>query len=229
VTELEQRVLGAISQRRLKPRPYAYFLAKRSVFWTLAALSLVLGGVCVALLIFVAVDYLATGGRGFDEMPFDDVAEFLPAIWFACFLLFVASATLSLARTKRGYRYRPRRIAIGAAAASIGLGLLLYGTDTGGHLNRFLKARFPAYAEYTYIPYAEWSRPDEGYLGGEVLSAEEGRSLRLRAFDGREWMVDISAAEIGFAEPLVDEGDVAIRGERTGPLTFKAKRIDEFD
>jgi hypothetical protein len=87
---------------------------------------------------------------------------------------------------------------------------------------------FEAYRDFTYIPYAEWSRPDQGFLGGAVLDVDDG-SLRLRAFDGREWEVDISAATVGFSESLVEEGDVAIRGVRTGASTFKADFIDEFD
>jgi hypothetical protein len=228
VTELELKVMEAIGSRGLRPRPYAYFLARRSVFWTLAALSILLGGICVALLIFVAADYLATRGRGFDEMPFDDVAEFLPAICFVCLFLFIASSAFSFSRTRRGYRHSRRNVVAAALAASVLLGLAFYATDAGGRLNRFLKAHVPGYAEFTYIPYAEWSRPDEGFLGGEALSVEDGR-LRLKAFDGREWLVDVSGASILVAEPLVEEGDIAIRGKRTGPFSFKAEQVDAFD
>jgi len=228
VTELDKKILEAIDQRGLVPRPAIYFLAKRSVFWALAALSIMLGAISAAVIIYRISDYLRTGGRGFDEMPFDDVAEFLPGVWFITFLLFVASAVLAISRTRRGYRYRRLNVIGATAIASILLGALLFVVDVGPFANRLLM-NFAAYREFTYIPYAEWSRPDQGFLGGAVLDVKDGTSLRLRAFDGREWQVDISAAKVGFSESLIEEGDVAIRGVRTGASTFKAERIDEFD
>ena len=44
MSDLERTVLGGDRQaRKLAPRPYGYFLARRSVFWTLAGLSVLLG------------------------------------------------------------------------------------------------------------------------------------------------------------------------------------------
>jgi hypothetical protein len=229
MSDLDKRVLEAIEKRGLSPRPYAHFLARRSMFWTLAAVSILLGGISVAVAIFAVEDFMRTGGRNFTDMPFDDVFESLPIIWLLCFLLFIASAYLGLSNTRRGYRYRPISVIAMAAAASIVLGLLLHVLDVGRAIHGVLAAQFASYREFTYVPYDEWRRPDQGYLGGEVLSVKEGESLRLKDFDGHEWEVDITSATVSFSEPLIEEGDVAIRGERTGPAAFKAKTIDEFD
>jgi hypothetical protein len=229
VRELDRKVLDEIERRKLAPRPPLYFLAKRSVFWTFAALSVVLGAVSIAVIIYRVSDQLVTGGRGFDEMPFDDIAELLPGVWAASFVLFMASAVLAISHTKRGYRHRRLNVVGVAAAASILLGLFLYVLDVGPIAHSFLASRFPAYRDFTYIPYDEWQRPDQGFLGGEVLAEDTGQSLRIRDFDGREWDIDISTAEIAVADPLIEEGDIAIRGERTGPSTFKAEFIDAFD
>ncbi len=226
--ELDKEVLAKIEKLGLKPLPYIYFFAKRSVFWALAALSVLLGGISVAVAIFAAMDLARTGGRGLDEMPFDDIATSLPALWFACFMLFAASAWFSLSRTPRGYRYRPLGILAAAFAASLGLGFALHGLDAGRLTHNFLATHFSAYDRFTHIPYEEWSRPDQGYLGGEVLSVG-GNTLLLKAFDGVQWTVDISAAVNGVDEPLEDEGDVAMRGVRTGPRAFKAQTIAAFD
>ena len=224
--ELDKEVLAKIEKLGLKPRPYLYFFAKRSVFWGLAALSVLLGGVSVAVAIFAASDFAATGGRGLDEMPFDDVATSLPALWLASLALFTASAWFGLSRTRCGYRYRPVHIAGAVVVASLALGIALQSLDMGRLTHSFLAAHFAIYERYTYIAYAEWSRPDEGYLGGKVLSVN-GQTLRLKAFGGVEWQVDISGAENTAGELLYE--DIAIRGRRTGPLQFKAVTIAEFD
>ena len=59
------RVESRVRLPYLAPRPYAYFLAKRTVFWALAAISVLLGAVSVAVLIFAVTDYLQRiGVRG---------------------------------------------------------------------------------------------------------------------------------------------------------------------
>jgi hypothetical protein len=229
MSELDRKVMEAIERQRLSPRPYIRFLARRSMFWTLAMLSVLLGGISVAVMIFAVTDFLQTGGRNFDEMPFDDVLQSLPFVWLALFALFIASAYLGISNTRRGYRYRPIGVIGLAAAASIALGALLHGFGVGEMIDRVLSEQLPGYKEYTKIPYDEWRRPDEGYLGGEVLSVDGDRSLRLRDFDGHEWEVLISSAKIAVVGPLIQEGDIAIRGNRTGPSTFTATHIDEFD
>ncbi len=225
---LDREVLARIERLGLKPRPPIYFLARRSVFWILALISLLLGAISIAVAIFAMTDLALTGGRGLDEMPFDDIATSLPLLWLVCFALFTLSAAVSVTKTRRGYRYRPLGIVATALAASLGLGLALQVFDAGGKTHRLLAANFASYQHYTYIPYAEWSRPAEGYLGGEVLSVN-GAILRLRDFRGSEWSVDISAATNSVDEPLADEGDVAIRGKVTGPQEFTAQSIAEFD
>lgn len=226
--KLDEEVLSRIAELGLKPRPAMLFFARSAVFWSLASVSVLLGAASFAVLIFAARDYAQTGGRGFDEMPFDDVAITLPLIWgFSC-LGFAASAWLSVARTRRGYRHKPSLVMAAAIALSLGIGTILYGFDVGRKLHEFVAAHVPAYESYTTIPYEQWSRPDLGFLGGEAL-AIDGQLLRLRAFDGSEWVVDTAGAVVSTDGTPVEEGDVAIRGTRTGPRSFKAISIAPFD
>ena len=229
MTELDKKVLEAIEKRNLTPRPYYVFLAKRSVLWTLAMLSIVLGALAVAVLLFAISDYYATGGRLFDNLPFGELIPTIPAIWLGSMALFTASAYYALRNTRRGYRYRPVRIVALCLVTSVALGTLFHLFQVGGLINGFLASRFAYYREETYVPFAEWSRPDEGYLGGTVESVDGKKSLRLKDFHDKEWLVDISNAVIKFDIPLEEEGDIAIRGVRTGADAFRAETIDSFD
>lgn len=231
MSDFEKRILEEIERRALTPKPPAYFLARRSAFWLLAALSLLLGGISVALGLFAMEDLAATGGRGFSDMPFDDVLLSLPALWVLVFLLLAVSAVFSLRQTRRGYRVRLVSLLAMVLGASLFAGWVLHATGAGRHAHAFLSAHVPGYAAYTAVPYDEWSRPDEGYLGGAVLSADGAASLRLKAFDGREWTVDIAGAKLSadLEGSLVEEGDIAVTGTRTGPASFKADTIAPFD
>jgi hypothetical protein len=228
MSRLDEDVLARIEKLGLKPRPYLAVLGHRVAFWCLAGLSILLGAISSAVLIFAAFDQARTGGERFDKMPFDDVAIMLPMIWAASSILFAVSAWFGVSRTKRGYRYRPSMVIALAMVISLAMGGALYGLDVGRQVHELLAEHIPAYRTYTTIPYTEWSRPDQGYLGGAVLSMQ-GQTLRLKAFDGVEWLVDTAGAEISTDGTPFEEGDVAIRGTRTGAASFKAVSVAPFD
>ena len=227
--DFDKTVLKKIADRGIVPRPYLYFFAKRSVFWTLAALAILLGAISFAVALFALEDTLRSGGKSMKDMPLDEFLFKLPYLWLAVFALFSASAYFGFKNTRHGYRYSFFRSIGLAGTVSIGLGLVLNLLNIGGLTNAFLTAHIPAYAAYTYLPFDEWRRPDQGQLGGDVLSVTDGQSLRLRDFNNKDWTVDISTSTIDVTDPLADEGDITIRGTRTGPDTFKASAIAAFN
>ena len=153
----------------------------------------------------------------------------LPYLWLAIFGLLILSAFVGLRFTRNGYRYYPVSIAFLAGVTSLGLGLILHVLGLGSATHHFLTEHIPAYLAYTYVQHDEWRRPDQGKLGGEVLSVIAGQILILRDFDGHEWTIDITATTVTTKESLPQEGDITIQGVRTGPTTFKAQAIAAFD
>jgi len=174
MTELERKVLEAIESRKLVPRPYFLFFAKRSVFWCLAVLSIVLSALSVALLLFAISDYYATGWRVFDNLPLDDVIVSIPIVWLLPMPFFMASAYYGVRHTRRRYRLRPAYIIGLCLAASIGLGVLFHFLQAGRMVNDFLAANFVSYREQANVPFDAWSRPDEGDVA--IRSVRTGAS-----------------------------------------------------
>jgi hypothetical protein len=229
MTDLDKKVLSEIERRRLKPLPAAFFLARRSVFWTLAVVALVLGALSVAVTIYAVVDFVATGGRGFDAMPLDDVFEHLPFVWLAALAVFVASAVSSFRRTRRGYRYPTAAVTLVVLVASLAFGSLLYVLNVGPGLHEFLRARSPTYEWLSSSADDEWDDPDAGRLAGRVIGYDGKGTLTLQDFDDKVWRIAVEGATLSLDEPLGSDEDVAILGERTGPDTFKARAIGEWD
>ncbi len=229
MTDLENKSMDQIEKRGLVPRPYAYFMAKQSVFWTLALLSIILGAVSVAVTIYGVRYTMATGGATLDEIPFDDLFESLPFVWLVVLPLFVASAHFAVAHTRSGYRLRTSGIVAGALLASAVLGAMLHQFDVGIVIHQFLNAHVPAYDRMVRTREDYWMAPDEGKLGGRVLAVGPNDVLTVRDFSGREWKVDFAGAPVRLSEPIMDEGIIGIFGVRTGPATFRAHSIEEWD
>lgn len=229
MTDLEKKVLGAIEQRNLAPRPYFMVFAKRSVFLSLAVLSVLLGAVSSAVLLFAISDYYATGWRVLDNLPLDEFLLSVPVLWLVSMPLFAASAYIGLRNTRRGYRFGAGRIVLVSLAASIGLGLILNFFNAGQRVNDYLIAHVGWYRQQADVPFAFWSRPERGFLGGKADLLLSDQQLRLIDFDLNVWTVDISGAQINLDNPILSEGDVAIRGQVTGPMQFRADVVEAFD
>jgi hypothetical protein len=229
MTDLEHKILESIERQNLAPTPAYMFMAKRSVFWLLALLSIILGGISVAILLFWLNGFLRDGMQVFDEVPLEEVLFSIPVAWLLTMPLFTASAYYGFRQTKRGYRLKPASIISLALAASFMLGGLMQWFEVGTRTHEFLERNLPFYERLTHIPYAEWSRPDQGFLGGHAESMQGNGTLFLTDFHKKVWTVDVSSTSVSLSQSILDEGDVAIRGVRTGTSTFKAEMIGEFD
>lgn len=229
MTDLEHKILASIERQKLQPKPAYVFFARRSVFWLLAIVSIVLGGISAAILFYWLGGFLRDGRQIFDNVPLEEVLFSIPVAWLVTMPLFIASANFGFRHTRRGYRRNPAKMIALSMAASLMLGGLLQGFGIGFHIHKFLKINMPYYERLTHIPFAEWSRPDEGFLGGRTVKMLDANTLELIDFQNKAWTIDLSGATITLDNSIVDEGDIAIRGVRTGPATYKADSIAEFD
>lgn len=229
MSELDKKILATIAERRLTPRPALYFLARRSVLWTLAALSVLLGAMSVSLALFAVSDLAATGGRGLDEMPLDDVLLNLPYVWLGSMVLFVASAVASFRQTPRGYRFRTLTLVATALVASLFLGGMLHVLGAGEAAHVFLRDHVPLYDSLTRSAETRRNAPAHGFLAGTVTSVDAGKTLTMHDFDGHDWTVEIQGAKITVNNPELQGEDLAIDGAMTGPSAFRARSIRDWD
>ena len=226
---LQEKILAKIETRGLLPRPTYYFLAKRSVFWMLAIFSIMLGAINFAVIEFVIVDYFTTNWRILDNIHYNELLFGIPVAWLLLAVFFAVSASYGMRHTRRGYRVKPSHWTIAAIVTSFVLGTILFASGTGHSVHDYLATRFESYRASTYVPFEEWSRPDQGQLGGTVMADLGNKKISIKDFKGMVWIVDFATAEVRLDNPIMDEGDVAIVGERTGPDSFRAKLVTEFD
>lgn len=229
MTDLEKKILASIERRNLTPRPYYMFMAKSWVFISLTIVSIVLGSISFAVLLFAISDYYASGWRVLDNLPLDQVILSIPVLWLVSMPLFIASAYFGLRNSRRGYRFQTGHLVLFCLGASIGLGSTLHLINAGQRVNDYLITHVAWYREQADVPFALWSRPALGFLGGTADLLLSDQKLRLIDFNMNVWMVDISAATVNLDVPILEEGDVAIRGHITGPMEFHADLVSSFN
>lgn len=145
--DFSEKVLTAIDERKAEPKPRWHFLVKRSVFWSLAVLSVFVGGIAVSVAIYVFFDNdgIAISQNLALQEALLDVAQSIPYIWLAVLGLFTASAYLVFRKTRKGYRYATAQVVGIAIVASIVLGLVLDAFDFGQMVHKYLLSNTTIY------------------------------------------------------------------------------------
>lgn len=140
MTDFSEKIIIALDERKAEPKPRWHFLLKRSVFWSLAVLSVVVGGIAMSVAIYVFFDndgLLVSGDKAFQETVLD-VAQSIPYIWLFMLGLFTVSAHLVFRKTKKGYRYATVQVVGVVIAASLALGIVLDALDLGQMMHKYL-------------------------------------------------------------------------------------------
>jgi hypothetical protein len=156
MTELERKIMRIIERRRLAPRPRILFQLKESLFWTWGALSLLLGGASISVLIYTLTGH-ATLALGSASEPFDDSFVHVVIIWLAVAAFFVTSFAVSVGRTRHGYRVPARARFSYVICAGSGLGCILHLVEAGWHIHEITEAHIPAYHHFTEAPDQSWA------------------------------------------------------------------------
>lgn len=138
MNDFSDEVVREIESRGVLPRPRWQFLVRRSVFWTLALLSVLLGAAAFAVADYVFFDNEGISAKVLLESPLEQVLQAIPVLWLVAFALFLASAFTSLRYTRTGYRHRTAGAVFGTIAVTICLGLLLNTFDFGQAVHSYL-------------------------------------------------------------------------------------------
>jgi type IV secretory pathway VirB2 component (pilin) len=136
--QLPQNIIHEIEKRGLTPRSRFHFLLKRSVFWWLAAVSTLIGGIAVAVGLYVFFDNDGVGTTALLETPLEGILQSIPFVWLFILVLFTVSANLSIRHTKTGYRYKTAKAVVIVIILSICLGVVLNLLDFGQMAHKYL-------------------------------------------------------------------------------------------
>ena len=222
---LPEKVIEAIKNRGILPRPRWQFLLKRFTLWSLAAATTVLGGVAVAVIVFIFIDHDANVRAHLNESVFVDLFKTIPYLWLGALLLLTLVAQYVVRHTKFGYRHTPIQIVGVVITCSIALGTLLSALEVGERVQDFLVARTPYYDALVSTSKDVWSRPEKGLLGGTIAEVRSAEEVTLVDFQGKSWLVDIGEIDVVNNSPIQSGIIVKMMGSQEDMSGFRAVQI----
>lgn len=194
------RIAGAVLKRIkdecISPRPRWHFLMRESVIWSLGIISIAVGSVSVAGILFelrfASWDlYLAT-----HESFLHFVLDSLPFVWVGLFTLFGIAVYQSIRYTKRGYRYSPAILIVGSFAASCAVGAIILTVGAGRYIDeqigRFMPLHQPLFERERML----WSSTERGRVSGVVTEIPFGNAvMRVEGPNEIRYRIDMDGFE----------------------------------
>lgn len=138
MNDFSQHIEEAIEARGMTPRPRWHFLFKRSVFWSLALISILLGAIAFSVADYIFFDNEGVSPAVLLESPLEGIVQSVPVLWILIFGLFVGVTFFGFRNTRTGYQYRTFAVAVGVVVLTIVLGLILSLFDFGQGVHYYL-------------------------------------------------------------------------------------------
>ncbi len=210
--DFSQDILAKIEERHIEPRPRWQFFLMRSLWWGMAFVTTVIGGIAFASVLFFVREQ--EWGWVARESGMVGVMRAIPLLWLLLFAVFVLATLYDVRATRRGYRYETWLLVGGIVLASSALGGVVYASGLEAYSHDFLQARVPAYRAIAPDPALLWQAPQQGrFIGvvsatsseGFVLHDQSGNSRAMLVTSSSRWLVPQSPVP-GLSVKVVSKG-----------------------
>lgn len=167
------------------PTPKMVFLTREYSVWSFWVLSVIIGAVAIAVMLFVGSHQQYALYEATHENLYTFMIEFLPYLWLATFALMTGLAVYNLRHTKRGYKYPVWQIATSSLVLSFAGGAALQFFGFGYFVDHELGEHVASYRSQEKLEMSLWQQPEEGRMTG-VLTG----STTFTDVSGTNWNVD---------------------------------------
>jgi len=225
---ISEKILEKIRDRHIKAKPKWYFRLRDIVIWLVLVLTVALGSLSFAVLIFLIFDinwgihkYLNRGLAHY-------VIASLPYFWLIILPLLIVISLIDFRCTKKGYKYTWEKIIAIILIFVCVFGLLLFGAGAGARINRSFRG-IPFYGRMMRNKERIWLQPEKGLLAGRIIEIAEGGEIKLKSADNIIWTIKYGDG-LNAGELNLTEGDrIRIIGDKKADNVFEAKKIQLWE
>ncbi len=222
---LDKKIIKAIKEKKLTPRPRWQFLLKNYLIWGGGVSSLLFGSLAFAMILFMLLN---NDWRMYEHIS-GSLLKFIiltaPYFWLLFLLVFIMVAYFNLKHTKKGYRYSLLSIIIGSIALSMFLGGGLYVAGLGQKIDDILGKRAPFYERFINRRMGMWANPDRGLLTGVLIDKISDNEFVLLDMERKEWLILMNKATFAPEMILATGTPIRLMGKLLEESIFEVTRI----
>lgn len=207
---LKESIFSEIEEKNVEPKGKGWFLTREAAVWLLWSVSLALGAVTVAVLLYIAKYQQYAVYEVTHESGLSFMVSVLPYLWLSILIAASALSYYEMRHTKHGYKYPLWRVASGSLGLILVMGIAFEYLEVGGVIDQKLGTHMPSYHSQELKEVGVWQQPQQGRMMGVIATTS--------AFvdsEGHEWTV--KTAELRpFEEDLLKSGrEVKVFGTST--------------
>ncbi len=211
---IQDRVFSRITTDCVKPRSKYVFWCQNSGVWLLWLLTVLLGGLATAVLIFTSTYRYYDIYEAMYDNFFTFFFEALPVLWIVAFVGLMLVASRGMRATRRGYRLSPWFVGGSSVGVSVLLGVVGSMAGFGFLVDKVLGEYAPMYNSQAEREYVMWQQPVEGRLiGRQQMAGSAADTVRFIDAIGKVWDMDVQELRMLDRELLGSEREVRVLGQ----------------
>jgi hypothetical protein len=207
-----------------RPAPRWVFLLRNRLVLAAFVIAVLLGGISVSVILFAIqqTDFNLTTHMSHSALEM--LLGLLPFIWIVLVILALVLSMYAVLYSQRGYKYTLVRLLLDSAALSVLLGTLFFIAGGAQKLEHAFAVNVSIYESIQEKKVVLWTRPEEGFLSGEILDAN-ATTIRLKDFNHTEWRIDYDEA-FTHSSVLLEPGEkIKVIGTIKSSGQFAAQEI----
>lgn len=225
MSDLSNKTLKEIQEKKIQPKAKWHFLLKNWVIWALFVVSIILGSLSFAVTLFLIMDHDWQLYHYLHQSALSYIAVSLPYGWIIFLAIFILIAYYNFNHTEGGYRYRAYVIVGVSILISVGLGVGGHYLGMGYAVDRAFYSHSLPYQKIVPHRVDRWQMPELGLLAGEIFAIRNQDNIFIITFNGQEWLAAIGQAEMIVPFEIGIGQRVKMIGQQIGNFYFRADLI----
>jgi len=227
--DLSQETIEKIKKEHIQPKAKWKFLAKNLLIWSTLLFCMLFGALSFSLVYYLLIgldwDVIGIG----NHLPARAFLGLIPNFWLLMLAISLLVVFFLYRHTKKGYKFGVLPVTLLILLLFLFLGFAAHLLRADRDPDDIFSKNFPGYMHLANNKEKQWSQPEAGLLGGEIIKVEED-NFELEDFQGEDWHVYYDKETLVKPSVELEETNlVKVIGEKKDDSEFHAREIRPWE